>query len=343
VNLGIELAERALLPDAWIRAGIRRLDRRRLAELARGGVEARSRSARRFLDQLRASPVALETDRPKAQHYDLPPAFFRLVLGRRMKYSSGHWPSGVTGLDDAEESMLSLCGLRAELEDGMEILDLGCGWGSLALWAAETFPNARVLAVSNAPPQLAFIQETARERGLPNVRTALWDMNRVKMDRRFDRVLSIEMFEHMRNWKALLARIGGWLEPQGKVFVHVFTHRRFSYLFETDGAADWMGRHFFTAGMMPSDDLMLRVQDDLRVERHWSLSGTHYEKTAEAWLSNMDRHREEILEIFSGVYGRSRAGRWVQRWRIFFMACAELWGYAGGEEWLVSHYRLAGR
>jgi cyclopropane-fatty-acyl-phospholipid synthase len=343
MRAGIALAERGLIPDAWIRTGIRRLDRRRLAELARGGVEAQSRRARRFLDQLRSSPVALETDRPKAQHYELPPAFFRLALGRRMKYSSGHWPAGVQALDDAEESMLSLCGLRAQLEDGMEILDLGCGWGSLTLWAAETFPNARVLAVSNARPQLAFIRASAEERGLANVRTALGDMNRVSLDRRFDRVLSIEMFEHMRNWKALLARIAGWLEPQGKVFVHVFTHRRFSYLFEADGADDWMGRHFFTAGMMPSDDLMLRVQDDLRVERHWSMSGTHYERTADAWLANMDRHREEILEIFAGVYGRSRAKRWFHRWRIFFMACAELWGYAGGEEWLVSHYRLAGR
>jgi cyclopropane-fatty-acyl-phospholipid synthase len=257
-----------------------------------------------------------------------------------MKYSSAYWPQGVNDLNGAEEAMLSLYCRRAEIEDGMEILDLGCGWGSLTFWIAEHYPKTTVMAVSNAQNQIDFIRKTASDRGFDNIQAVVRDMNDTETRRRFDRILSIEMFEHMRNWEKLLHRISTWLQPHGKLFIHIFTHKNLAYLFETTGARNWMGRYFFTAGMMPSDDLMFYFHDDLRVEDHWTLSGLHYKKTAEAWLSNMDSRRDELLAVLREVYGRPEAKRWFQRWRIFFMACAVLWGYAKGQEWVVSHYRL---
>jgi cyclopropane-fatty-acyl-phospholipid synthase len=343
MSLLLELAERGVLPDPLIRLGIRMLDRMRLRTEARSNCEAELRAKQEFLARLRQSPVALVPDMANFQHYEIPPEFFRNVLGKNLKYSGCWWPVGVDSLDAAEDAMLELCGRRAELSNGQQILELGCGWGSMTLWMAARFPQSRITAVSNSDPQGRFIRETAAARGLSNVAVVTADMNHFAAADRFDRVVSVEMFEHMRNWPRLLERIHGWLAPEGKLFIHIFTHRRYAYAFEAEGADNWMGRYFFSGGMMPSDDLLLYCQDHMTVEAHWRVDGRHYQKTAEAWLANMDRHPAEILPVLARVYGAGRAGRWFQRWRIFFMACAELWGFRKGQEWLVSHYRLRRR
>jgi cyclopropane-fatty-acyl-phospholipid synthase len=339
----LELAERRILPDALIRLGIRLLDRSRLAAEARPDVERELAAKQEFLARMRAGPVAHVPEMANIQHYEVPPEFFTQVLGKNLKYSGCLWPAGTGSLDAAEDAMLALTVRRAGIADGMRILELGCGWGSLTLWMAARFPESRITAVSNSAPQGRFIRARAAERGLANVEVLTADMNDFDADRRYDRVVTVEMFEHMRNWPLLLERIHGWLDPGGRLFIHIFTHRRYAYAFETEGADNWMGRYFFTGGMIPSDDLILYCQEHLALEEHWRVDGRHYQKTAEAWLANMDRRRGLILPVLAKVYGQADAERWFQRWRIFFMACAELWGFRRGQEWLVSHYRLRPR
>ena len=337
----IALAERGLLPDAVIRFGIRRMCAQRLREESANDVVEASKRLQCRIDELRTAPVAIYTDAANTQHYELPPRFFELCLGKRLKYSSCLFPTGKESLDEAENAMLALYTERAQLTDGQDVLELGCGWGSLTLWLAERFRNSRITAVSNSRPQREFIESQCRERGLSNVRVITHDANTLQFDRaRFDRAVSIEMFEHMRNYDTLLGRIASWLRPGGKLFVHIFCHRELLYPFEAEGEDNWMGRYFFTGGLMPSADTLLWFQNDLRIERQWRLAGTHYQKTANMWLANQDAHREEVLAVLKQAYG-DEAVIWNQRWRMFWMACAELFGYRGGTEWIVGHYRFA--
>jgi cyclopropane-fatty-acyl-phospholipid synthase len=335
----IGLAERGLLPEALVRTGIRRLLRERLAAEARRFAQPDA-ALERFVRDMCESSLAPVPHLANAQHYEVPAAFFELVLGRRLKYSSGFWNDAARTLDDAEEAMLALTCERAAIEDGQRILDLGCGWGSLALYLAERHPRARVTAVSNSRSQGEYVRARAVRLGLANVQVVTADMNVFAPEGRFDRVVSVEMFEHMRNWPELLRRVHGWLAPGGRLFLHVFAHRRFAYPFEVDGDGDWMARHFFTGGIMPSHDLLPAVRGPLEIEERWIVPGTHYARTAEAWLERLDAERRRATAALASAMPRRTAERQVGRWRIFFLACAELFGFGGGEEWVVSHARL---
>jgi len=340
----IDLCERRIIPDSLTRLGIRRLCAQRLRDEHADDAVAAWERFRGLLDELRQSPVAIETEAANQQHYEVPARFFELCLGKQLKYSSCYYPRGNETLDEAESEMLALYGERAELADGQRILELGCGWGSLTLWMAARFPQARITGVSNSHSQREHILARAAERGLTNVEILTCDVNRLDLgERRFDRAVSIEMFEHMRNYQTLLERIGGWLDDGGKLFVHIFCHRELMYPFEVDGDDNWMGRYFFTGGLMPSADTLLHFQQHLSLEQQWRLSGTHYEKTANHWLQNQDANADEVMRVLRAAYGDADAARWAQRWRMFWMACAELFGYRDGNEWLVAHYRFAKR
>jgi cyclopropane-fatty-acyl-phospholipid synthase len=340
---GISWVEAGWVPDAVVRAGIRRLVRKRVDEIGQPDCEAAAEANQRFRAQLDASPIALVPELANEQHYEVAPGFFEHVLGPRLKYSCGYWPKGVDSLAASEEAMLALTCERAELADGMRVLDLGCGWGSLSLWIAEHYPRCQVVSVSNSKPQREFILSRCAREGLDNVEVVTADVNQFEAEGRFDRVVSVEMFEHVRNHALLLSRISRWLEPDGKLFVHHFSHREYAYPYETQGEDDWMGRYFFSGGIMPSDDLLLHRQNDLTVERTWRVNGTHYQKTSEAWLVEQDAKREEVLPILADVYGVETAEIWFQRWRLFFLACAELFGHRGGNEWWVTHVLMANR
>ena len=331
------LVERDFVPDWILRAGMRRLVAQRLLAEDKGDPEQQQAHLMRYIEQLKASPIAVHTPAANEQHYEVPADFFALVLGDFRKYSCCYWQPGDT-LSAAERRMLDLTAERARIEDGQSILDLGCGWGAFSLYAATRFPNSRIVGVSNSHSQRQYIEARAAERGLKNLRIVTADINDFDAGQKFDRIVSVEMMEHVRNYQRLLRRVASWMKPDALLFVHIFTHHRFAYPFEVRDASDWMAQHFFTGGQMPSDDLLLYFQDDVRIRERWAVDGRHYQKTSEAWLQNMDRNRGDILALFTKVYGYEAALKWFVRWRIFFMACAELWGYDGGKEWIVSHY-----
>ena len=332
----IELCERGRVPDWAVRFGIRRLLGQRLRQERTGGEAAQ----KRYLEELSHGPVAESTEAANEQHYEVPAEFFCQVLGSYRKYSCGYWKDSQTSLDDAESAMLELTCRRAQLKPGSDILELGCGWGSLTLWMAQHYPSSTITAVSNSSTQKAFIDQQCQSMGLNNVNVITADMREFSTEETYDHVISIEMFEHMRNYQELMRRVGRWLRPGGSLFVHVFCHRDLLYPFETDGNSDWMARYFFTGGIMPAADTLPRFHQQLVLEAQWRVSGMHYFNTCQAWLSKLDRNRKSVKPIFDLCYGESDADIWIQRWRMFFMACGELFRFRQGNEWQVAHYRF---
>lgn len=337
-GIALKLAERKVLPDALIRKGIRDLCRERLADIGDADCERAQRDLIQFTRQMSQADIAPLPEKANAQHYEIPADFFQYCLGAQRKYSSCFWLPETATLDEAETLALAQTCLHARLADGQQILELGCGWGSLTLWMASHYPQASITAVSNSASQREYILATARARGLTNLDVITADMNVFDSEQQFDRIVSVEMFEHMRNYAVLYANVARWLKPEGLFFKHIFVHRHAAYAFDVKAEDDWMSAYFFSGGMMPSDDLPLYFQTHLRMIDKWRWNGTHYAKTANAWLANMDQHHHEITPILEATYGRSQAELWRQRWRIFYMACAELFGYNHGQTWWVSHY-----
>ncbi len=335
VSTIIGTAERVPLPDIVVRAAIQQLCARTATRLA--AHDAPDDAA--FAGRMMLRPIAERTDAANTRHDDVPSSFFAQVLGPNRKFSSCFYKTDASTLQEAEEEALRQTAGHAALADGQTILELGCGWGSLSLWMARQFPHARVMAVSNSQSQRAYIEQEARLRGLLNLRVVTADMNMFAPDGRFDRIVSVEMFEHMMNWRKLMTRVHAWLAPEGRFFMHVFTHRSGSYLFERANREDWIAQHFFTGGVMPSHQLVRQYDDIFAIEKEWRWSGTHYQRTAHDWLANFDAHRDAIEASLLPVYGEDTA-LWMRRWRWFFLATAGLFGYADGSEWGVSHYRM---
>lgn len=327
--------ERVGFPDAVTAAGISFLVDRTRRRLSRED----SADEAAFASLMARHPIAVRPDAANAQHYEVPAEFFGLVLGPRRKYSCCLYGDGVRTLAEAEECALAETAAHADLADGQDILELGCGWGSLSLWMAAKFPSSRITAVSNSRSQREFIEAAARDRGLSNLRVVTADMNDFSTDASFDRIVSVEMFEHMTNWQALLRRVHGWLRPDGRLFLHVFSHRLAPYLFDVQDKEDWIAQHFFTGGIMPSHGLIRHCAEGFEVEQDWRWSGSHYARTAHDWLANFDRQRDTVDAVLWTTYGKD-ASLWRRRWRLFFLATAGLFGHSHGEEWGVSHYRL---
>ncbi|RZM29750.1 MAG: class I SAM-dependent methyltransferase [Pedobacter sp.] len=332
------LIEQNKLPDFILRAGIRRLLKQRLNDVRTGDVETQQQKLNDLIEELRNSPIAINTADANQQHYEVPTEFYKYCLGKNLKYSSGYWRAGVTDIDTSESDMLELTCQRADLQNGQDVLELGCGWGSLSLFMAAKYPSSTFTVVSNSTTQKAHIDEAARDRGISNLTVITADMNTFQILQQFDRVVSVEMFEHMRNYKLLLNKVDNFLKEDGKLFVHIFTHETLAYKFEVKDASDWMSKYFFTGGIMPSNHLLGYFNDDLTIEKHWVVNGTNYAKTSEAWLQNMDKHEQEIMPLFEKTYGKDHAVKWWVYWRLFYMACAELFGYKNGNEWMVCHY-----
>ncbi len=334
----INWVEQGYVPDMAIRHGIRRLIRQRLNEIDADDCEIANKRKQHFIQQMKKSVIAPVPEKANEQHYEVPAELYLQTLGENLKYSCCYWDDTTRTLSQAENRSFEIYQQRAQLKNGQQILELGCGWGSLTLWMARQFPDSHITAVSNSHSQREFIEERARLLELNNINIITCDMNAFVSDKKFDRVVSIEMFEHMRNWQVLFDSVSGWLKDDGKFFMHVFVHRDVPYEFEVKDESDWMSRFFFSGGIMPSDDLPLYFLNNLSIENHWRWSGCHYQKTAEAWLENMDQHKDLIWPVLIKTYGEQDARKWWMRWRIFFMACAELFGYDNGQQWWIGHY-----
>jgi cyclopropane-fatty-acyl-phospholipid synthase len=334
------ILEKNILPDPIVRFGIRNLLQQRIKEDIGTNQKEKNYKKVAFLNKQNTFPIAVNTSEANEQHYEVPTDFYHYVLGKNKKYSCGHWDHS-SNLDESEIEMLALTTKRAQLEDNQNILELGCGWGSLTLFMAQKYPNAKITAVSNSKTQKEYIDKTAKERGLNNITVKTCDINDFKPEQEnFDRIISVEMFEHMRNYKKLLTKVNSWLSDSGKLFIHIFVHKDTPYFFDVKDESDWMSKYFFSGGIMPSDDLLYHFSDLFRVVQHDKVNGIHYSKTAEAWLQNQDKNKDVILDLFTKHYGKKEALKWFSYWRIFFMACSELWKYKAGEEWFVSHYLL---
>lgn len=342
-NSIINALELGKIPEPLVRTAVWLNVGTRLREERRDTIDLEGDELRRFISECSQSPIAVVPEKANEQHYEVPAEFYHIALGKHLKYSSCYYERASTTLDEAEARMLEITCERAELADGQDVLELGCGWGSLTLFMAARYPQSRITGVSNSNSQREYIMETAKARGLHNVTILTADMNGFQAPATYDRVVSVEMFEHMRNHRELLRRIRSWLKPEGKLFVHIFCHRRFAYLYGTEGIGNWLGRNFFSGGMMPSDDLLVRYQEDLVLEQQWRVSGSHYARTAEDWLTNIKNRKSEVLQVLGKTYGEGEALRWFNRWSIFFIACSKLFGYRGGREWYVSHYRFKAR
>ena len=338
IGQAIKLIEKGLMPDTLIRSGIRQLCKQRLSDEHIDNCELQSKRFNRFLQEIKSSDIAIKTEQANEQHYEVPSQFYQFALGGNLKYSSAYWLENTSSLTDAENLMLELYCRRGQFEDGQNILELGCGWGSLTLYLAAKYPNSNIVALSNSHSQRHHIEEQARQRHLNNITVITCDINQFNPKGLYDRIISIEMFEHIRNYQQLFDNMNHWLNDHGKLFIHIFCHRYLMYPYDEEGDDNWMGRYFFSGGQMPSADTFLHFQNKLQLEKRWILSGQHYEKTSNAWLDNMDKNKKHIMPIFEQTYGKDFAKLWFQRWRIFFMACAELFGYSNGNEWMVAHY-----
>jgi cyclopropane-fatty-acyl-phospholipid synthase len=332
------LLEKNKIPDALIRVEIRKLLKQRLRDEKKISTKLQQQHLMQIIEELKNSPIAVNTIDANEQHYEVPTEFYQYCLGKHLKYSSGYWKDGVNDINTSEKDMLQLTCERAELMNGQDVLELGCGWGSLSLFMAAEFPQSNFTVVSNSRTQKIYIDEQAKLRNLTNVNVVTADMNTFTIDKKFDRVVSVEMFEHMRNYEKLMKKISSFLKENGKLFVHIFTHKVYTYKFEVKDETDWMSKYFFSGGIMPGDNLLFYFDDEIPVEKHWHVSGIHYSKTSETWLKNMDAHKKEIMPLFAKAYGEKNALKWWVYWRVFFMACAELWKYNNGDEWMVSHY-----
>lgn len=331
--LDIAAIVRGEVSDATIRTVLRFGLASELRQLAQGGIAVQLEHKRQFIKDLATGPIMLATNAANEQHYEVPSSFFHTVLGKHLKYSCGYWVTAAS-LDEAERAMLELVCKRAEIEDGQDILDLGCGWGSLSLYLAEHFPNSRIVGLSNSHSQKVFIDAQARARGLSNVQIETADVAHWLTTRQFDRVLSIEMFEHVNNYRALLQKIAGIMRQDARLFVHIFSHRQYAYPIHNN----WMADNFFTGGIMPATDTLLYFQEDLTVMDQWGIDGTHYQQTATAWLERFDAQKAQVTSILTSVYGETNAVYALANWRLFFLAVIEIFGYAGGQEWIVSHH-----